>query len=71
MASTSWGGEAEEAGGKDLQQQQINENVLARYRCAAATPLLVTDGAAHVKNIAAGRIEQIIDEAIGPMIYHG
>ena len=27
------------------------------------------DGATHVKNIAAGRIEQIIDEAIGPMIY--
>ena len=32
-------------------------------------PLLVTDGATHVKNIAAGRIEQIIDEAIGPTIY--
>ena len=31
-------------------------------------PLLVTDGATHVKNIAAGRIEQIIDEAIGPTI---
>ena len=31
-------------------------------------PLLVTDGATHVKNIAAGRSEQIIDEAIGPTI---
>jgi len=56
---------SEEAGGKDL--QQATNNVLAVMMCGSP-PLLVTDGATHVKNIAAGRIEQIIDEAIGPTI---